>query len=289
MLRRIRELGGWARQVRPDVALSHNSYGQIVAAKMLGIRAVTAMDYERQPVNHLAFRLADTVLLPTALRHEGVRGQGASPAKTRFYDGLKEEIYLGDFEPDPDVLAKAGVTRKDDEVLVVARTPPSGALYHRGGNSLFEQIIDALGQQPGVHCVVLCRRPEQRQALLDLKLRNLVLPERALDARSLLHAADLVIGAGGTMTREAALLGVPTVSVFAGPSPAVDRWLEGQGAMRRLRTLDEMPPLRRRPNEPRHPAELRARGEDLTRQFVATIHRQPNGQTIRGDSARANG
>ena len=45
-----------------------------------------------------------------------------------------------------------------------------------------------------------------------------------------MYAADLVIGAGGTMTREAALLGVPTFSVFAGKSPAVDRALEAQGA-----------------------------------------------------------
>ena len=80
--------------------------------------------------------------------------------------------------------------------------------------------------EQGARCVVLARRPEQRRAIGALGLPNVVLPEHAIDSRSLMYAADLVIGAGGTMTREAALLGVPTVSVFAGRTPAVDRWLE---------------------------------------------------------------
>ena len=90
MLDRIRELRGWACRERPDVALSHNSYAQIVAASTLGIHTVTAMDYEHQPANHLAFRLAHTVLLPEALSHPSVRRQGATPRKLRFYPGLKE-------------------------------------------------------------------------------------------------------------------------------------------------------------------------------------------------------
>src|SRR5207247_3749961 len=131
MLERIRALASWARRERPDIALSHNSYGQIVAARLLGIRAVTAMDYEHQPANHLAFRLADTVLLPAALASSRLRAHGALPGKTHFYDGLKEELYLGDFEPAPDALAAAGVQREPGAIVVVARTPPAGALYHR--------------------------------------------------------------------------------------------------------------------------------------------------------------
>ena len=93
----------------PDVALSHNSYAQLVAARSLRIPAVTAMDFEHQPANHLGFRLARTVLLPSALRDSGVSRQGASRRKSRFYPGLKEEVYLGDFMPDQAVLEKLGV------------------------------------------------------------------------------------------------------------------------------------------------------------------------------------
>lgn len=268
MIQRIADLTSWARRAQPDVALSHNSYGQIVAARRLGIRAVTAMDYEHQPANHLAFRLASTILLPTALRDAPLRRQGAAPRKTRFYDGLKEEVYLGDFEPSLQVLSEVGVRRQAGDVLVVARTPPTGALYHRSDNPLFGQILELVSRQPGATCVTLCRHPEQRRELAALKLENLIVPEHAVDARSLLHAADLVVGAGGTMTREAALLGVPTLSIFAGRSPAADRWLEQRGALRQLHSIAEMPSLKPRSQPAKEPSELRFRGDTLIAEFV---------------------
>ena len=82
MLKRVAGLRAWARSAQPDVALSHNSYGQILAARWLRIPAVTAMDFEHQPANHLAFRLARTVLLPTALEHSQVRRQGATTRRS---------------------------------------------------------------------------------------------------------------------------------------------------------------------------------------------------------------
>jgi uncharacterized protein len=289
MLRRIADLARWARAARPDVALSHNSYGQIVAARRLGIRAVTAMDYEHQPANHLAFRLANTILLPAAMRELPLRRQGVTPRKVRFYDGLKEEIYLGDFEPSAEALAEAGVGRRDGDVLIVARTPPTGALYHRAGNPLFGQILELIRGRPGVSCVALCRHPEQRRELAGLKLENLVVPERAVDARSLLYEADLVVGAGGTMTREAALLGVPTVSIFAGQTPAVDRWLEQRGSLRRLQSIADLPALEPRSQQPRSPTELRARGETLIDEFVAEVFETPVAEAPATASAQAYG
>src|SRR5438128_2581616 len=57
--RRVTDLRRWAKTMLPDVALSHNSYAQVLAARTLRIPAVTAMDFEHQPANHIAFRLAD--------------------------------------------------------------------------------------------------------------------------------------------------------------------------------------------------------------------------------------
>jgi predicted glycosyltransferase len=285
MLSRIRQLASWARAERPDVALSHNSYGQIVAARAIGVHTVTAMDYEHQPANHLAFRLAHTVLLPQALLGTGVRRQGATTRKLRLYPGLKEEIYLGDFQPDADILSATGVERGADSVVVVARTPPSGALYHRSDNPLFIETLQTISQAPNARCVVLARRPDQREAITALSLPNVVVPERAVDARSLMHASDLILGAGGTMTREGALLGVPTLSLFAGRTPAVDRWLEERGVLKRVTALGDLPPLRRRPAEPRNPEDLRARSDELVGQFVTAVLEAP--QTVQPAAAAA--
>ena len=268
---RVRLLRRWARARRPDVALSHNSYDQIVAATSLRIPVVTAMDFEHQPANHLAFRLANTILLPEVLSVSLVRRQGASAGKVRHYPGLKEELYLGDFEPEPEILARCGVGRPNGTLVVVARTPPSRAAYHRFGNPLFVEALRAVDAHPSARTVVLARYPEQHAELAALGLRNCIVPREALDARSLMYAADLVIGAGGTMTREAALLGVPTVSVYAGAPPAVDRWLEGQGLLRRVSDAGELGPLRRRTAEPVPLEQLRRRAEALVDVFVETV------------------
>ncbi len=276
MVERIQALGRWARSFHVDVALSHNSYGQIVAARTLGLRVVTAMDYEGQPANHIAFRLAHLVLMPDALRDSAIRRQGATDRRTRFYSGFKEEIYLGDFEPDLGVLASIGMER-DRRSLVVARTPPSRAAYHQFGNSLFGQAIETLGENTSVRVVVLVRHPEQRESIQALKLDNIIVPDHAVDSRSLMRQADLVVGAGGTMTREAALMGIPTYSVFAGDQPAVDRELERQGRLRRLERADQLVSVERQPAQPRTIAELRGRATKLVDTFIgATLdHTRP--------------
>jgi predicted glycosyltransferase len=268
---RVLRLMRWAWANRPDVALSHNSYAQILAARLSRMRVVTAMDFEYQPANHLAFRLAHVILVPEAVSQDVIGRQGARDSKLRRYRGLKEEVYLGDFEPNGDVLGTLEIPEGDGMILVVARTPPSRAAYHRFDNPLFLEALKAVGSQPEVRLVVLLRHPEERQSIDALQLRNCTIPQKAIDSRSLMYRADLVIGAGGTMTREAALLGVPTVSLFAGAPPGVDRWLENRGALRRLTEGDHMEPAVPRPKEPRTVEELRERAHAVMQVFVDAV------------------
>jgi hypothetical protein len=265
---RMASLRRWARACRPQVALSHNSYAQIVAARSLRIPSVTAMDFEHQPANHLAFRLARTVLLPAVLTARVLRYQGARPGKIVRFPGLKEELYIGDFEPDPQIAARVGLAARPP-VLVVARTPPSRAVYHHFDNPLFEDALRTVCAQAGVTCVALTRHPEQVAALQALGLPNLVVPRSAVDSRSLMYAADAMIGAGGTMTREAALMGTPTWTLFAGDTPQVDRWLEQQGRLRRLTDPAQLQGLAPSQGPRRTPADLRGRSRAIEDVFLA--------------------
>jgi predicted glycosyltransferase len=269
---RIGALRRWATGKRLDVALSHNSYAQISASRLVGIPTVTAMDYEHQPANHLAFRLADRILIPSALPRARVRPQGAGGAKTTSYPGLKEEIYLGDFEYDASALGRAGVDQDRAETIVITRPPPSGASYHRVANHLYTATLEVLAGQASVCCVALTRTAAQRESLTALGLPNFRFPRHAVDARSLMYAADLVVGAGGTMTREAALLGLPTYSVFAGPRSAVDDHLVERGLLRRLERPEELAGIVPRTRAPAILDELRARAREIIECFVqATV------------------
>ena len=238
---RAAALRRWARARGFDLALSHNSYAQIAAAAALGIKAVTLMDYEHQPANHLAFRLASRVIVPHAFPAAELRKYGASLRKVKRYQGTKEDVYLADFVPDPafaDTLHKLNIA--SDDVLVVGRPPARQALYHRFENELFDQLIEHLHMQKGVTVILLPRSDEQRGAYEKRAWANLIIPRAALDGANLIAASDLVVSAGGTMNREAAALGVPAVSVYAGKWAAIDEELVRDGRLRRISSHEQI-------------------------------------------------
>lgn len=274
---RVATLRRWARRNRPDVALSHNSYAQIAAARLLRIPAVTAMDYEHQSANHLAFRLARTVLVPEAVPDGALRAQGARGAKLVRYPGFKEMLYLGRFEPDGSVLERLGIEPGPGEPLVVVRSAPAGATYHPGENELALELLRRLAAQPAVHTVLLPRHPEQRRAAEALGLPRCIVAPGAVDGRSLLCAADLFVGAGGTMTREAALLGVPSLSAFEGPQPAVDRRLVELGLLGVLRGPEDVEGVAPRERAEPPLGQLREAGERIEREFVAAVEAAARG------------
>ena len=265
LLNRARTLRSWARPLRPCAAVSHNSYSQLVAARMMGLPALTTMDYEYQPANHLAFRAATLVAVPEVLPVAVLAQQGATARKTWRYPGLKEEVALAGFAPSPDYLLSVGMD--PSRVTVVVRPPADFALYHRFSNALFGGVLDHL-TAAGAQTVLLPRTEEQAQALTAAGYGDLVWSGPVLDGREIVAAADLVVSAGGTMNREAALLGVPAVSVYAGRPAAVDQWLEREGRLMMLRSDDD---VRRLHVGPRRRQEMEPVSDTLVRQFVDRI------------------
>ena len=101
LLQRGWALARWARGHNFDLAVSHNSHEHLLAARLLGLRSVTLMDYEYHPANHFSFRIASRVIVPDAFPDAALRRLGAREAKVRRYHGTKEDVYLADFEADP--------------------------------------------------------------------------------------------------------------------------------------------------------------------------------------------
>ena len=94
--------------------------------------------------------------------------------------------------------------------------------------------------------MVIPRTEAQRAELRGARLRRLIVPERAIDAQSLIAFADLVVSAGGTMNREAVALGTPVFTTFTGRMGGVDEALIAEG---RLRVLDDPAALELRKRE----------------------------------------
>ena len=230
----------WARKRRFDVAMGHGSNDVIVAAALLRIPSSTAFDYEWAKVQHnVNCRLVRAVVVPDAIPPERLDRYGAR-GKVRAYPGLKEEYYLADFEPDRSVLSELALD--PEQPIVVVRTPPAVSLYHRFENPLFARVLERLR---GTQAVVLPRTAAQREEIRALG--GLSVPERAIDAQSLIAFADLVVSAGGTMNREAVALGTPVFTTFEGRLGAVDERLLAEGRMRRLEDPEQVN-VQKRPN-----------------------------------------
>jgi predicted glycosyltransferase len=233
MSNRLGALRDWARDRDFDVALAHGSHELTLTARRLGIPSATTFDYEWAWLQHqLGCRAATRVVVPDSIPVERLARYHAVPPKLRQYAGLKEEYYLADFEPDPAVLA--GWELDPERILVLLRPPPDVSLYHRHSNPLFPLTLQHLGRLEHVHAIVIPRTDEQRDYVRSLELPSVLVPERAVDAQSLIAFADVVVSAGGTMNREAAALDVPVYTTYGGRLGGVDEELIRQGRLRPL-------------------------------------------------------
>jgi hypothetical protein len=204
-------------------------------------------DYEWAAVqHHVNCRLAQVVVVPDAIPPERLDRYGAK-GKVRAYEGLKEEYYLADFEPNPAVLTELGIDLA--RTVVVVRTPPEVSLYHRFENDLFADVLTRLreaARSEGTQSIVLPRTAEQRAQLSGVE--GFTVPRHAIDAQSLIAYADLVVSAGGTMNREAVALGTPVYTTFEGRLGAVDERLIAKGRLRKLADVAQLELSKRPPS-----------------------------------------
>jgi len=160
------------------------------------------------------------------------------------YPGIKEDVYVSRFRPDPALRQELGL--EPGNIVVTLRPPATEAHYHNPeSEALFRASIELLAAESRVKTIVLPRNGAQKDFICatwpDLvKSSRLMFLPRAVDGLNLIWHSDLVISGGGTMNREAAALGVPVYSIFRGPIGAVDRFLASQGRLVMVSSADEV-------------------------------------------------
>lgn len=222
------------RRDRPDVVLTTSRSG-VLAARALRRPCFTVLDYEG--VELRSFRLSGTTILhPAVVEAERFVARGFPADRLRAFDGLKEDITFAGIDPDEAAPATLPAPRRSDLPAVLVR-PPSESSHYRVDASLrlIGAMLDRLADHDGVQVVLSPREPAQTALVRDRRWRvEPVVLADPVPFVPLLRAVDWVVTGGGTMLREAAWMGVPSVTVFQGEQPAVDRWLESIGAVRRV-------------------------------------------------------
>lgn len=227
---------------RPDLLLS-TSRSASMAAWMLRTPSFMILDYEHAETR--SFRaLGTTVLHPEVIPQEVFTAKGFRTNRLIAFRGIKEDISFAGRDIAATPPHDFGVDR-EGHALVLLRPPSETTHYYDAASrDLVLGVIDKLAAERRTRVVFSPRTPGQVALLDGHDWQHLpVVLERPVEFVSLLKGVDWVICAGGTMLREAAYLGVPTISIFRSEVGAVDTWLEQLGATRfvdRAEALDNI-------------------------------------------------
>jgi len=235
---RVYELSKLIAKEKPDVAVSKHSIELPRISFGLGIPSVYVLDNEHAlAANKLTLPLCNRIVVPNAIDVWRVLECGADPNSLVRFNGTCELNHLQGFQHNLQIFQDLNLDL-DKEKTILMRPEPALASYLETDcrKSVLSPVVDALEDYANI--LVIPRFKEQEEIFEDDKEVTILHPP--VDTFSLMKACDLVIGAGGTMNREAALLGTPVISCYPGKLLAVDGYYIKQGLMHRSTTLDEI-------------------------------------------------
>jgi predicted glycosyltransferase len=224
---RVGQLWHFLRDKKVDVAISQSSFHSPVVARLLGVRSIYMNDNEHALGNIPSFLAASTIMVPEFLSTEHLRRQYASPRKVIRYPGVKEGIYLHRLGQ---VLGRSlNIEGSKLRRSVYVRPEPWTAQYYRGRINFLDELL--LGLKNEADVTLLPRDREQASYYVQPPFAGIRVVATAIDIAEIAPDCDLFIGAGGTMTREMAVLGIPAISVYQDELLDVDRYLLKVGAL----------------------------------------------------------
>jgi hypothetical protein len=190
--------------------------------------------------------MATKLLLPETIPALTLEGQRVNMDKVIRYPGFKENVYLSGWHNSPGVMDDL---KLDPGRLIITVRPPATWAHYQNPFSevLFRALVERLRGDLDSQVIVLPRTHKQGEELRSaygMRSAPFQVSDKAVDALSLMAHSDAVLSGGGTMAREAAILGTPAYSLFAGKPGAVDAALERDGKLTILRKIEEVKNLR---------------------------------------------
>jgi uncharacterized protein len=226
--RRTYELAEVVKQFGPDVAVTFSSPEGSRVAFGLGIRHIGFNDSPHaEAVAKLTIPLTSKLYCPWVIPHSAWSGYGIARKNIVHYRALDPAAWLKHHDNDiPEVM--------QDKKMILLRLEESKASYIAdkkvSATKMIDSFVDELWQSANI--VVLCRYEDQI-AEVESRYGDKVQVQRdVVDGITLIKSTQLFVGAGGTMTAEAALLGKPTISI-APIQFYVDKYLVKSGLVKR--------------------------------------------------------
>ena len=221
-IKRVRDLVKFVKREKVDVGISQSSFASAVAGRLAGVPTIYTNDNEHAMGNKVSFVFATFIFVPEFIPVNKVTNWLVSKRKVQQYPGVKEGIYLWRKYGD-------GQQHECDRRVIYYRPEPYFAQYYKGKTNFFDDALVDLANEYEI--VVLPRDKTQAEHFKQERFSNLTICDKPLGFDQIAQNCMLFIGAGGTMTREMAVIGVPTLSVYQDALLDVDQFLIEQGLM----------------------------------------------------------
>lgn len=232
-------LTAMVRREKPDISVCHGSRGCLITSKLLKIPNLTMTDYEF--TTSVPYMRPTWIIMPSVVPNDHLSVAGPIIMN---YPGIKEDVYLSRFVPDPKLRTRLGI--EPEELLITIRPPATEAHYHNPeAEILLNAALDRFVAEPEMKIILLPRNKRQEAELraewrAAIASKKILIPDHVEDGMNLIWNSDLVISGGGTMNREAAALRVPVYSIFRGKIGAVDRYLSDNGRLVLLTSVEDV-------------------------------------------------
>jgi len=215
-----------------DIKISVGGDASNYVAKIKNKKSITFDDNDKAP-NWRYSKFTDYAFWPKAIPINKLIKQGFKNNKIYQYDGLKEHFYIADYKPSPQFKSKIPFDN-----YIVVRPENINANYVSSSLSITQKLVDKLISN-GYNIIYL---PRYKHDLGYVKKNDAIfIPDGPLSGLDLCYYSSAVLSGAGTLTREAACLGKPAISFYAGRELlTVDQYLINEDKLFHSRDVDEI-------------------------------------------------
>jgi len=226
-IERMNKLKNRVFEEKPDIVISSGSIEASRIAYGLSIPHICISDSPHSPIYPLSLPISKILFTPWIIPKKEWIIHGIKKEKIHYYKALDPIAWLIDFSPNKSVLKNIGINH--DEPYILVRPPEVFASYLLNINHPYFLLFYLLKKLPKIFpdfkIVIMNRYLNQAKFFKNLG-KNFILLNKVIEGTSLIFYSSLVISGGGTITQEAALLGIPTISIYPGKLPIVIDFLK---------------------------------------------------------------
>lgn len=229
---RVLQLWVYLKDKKIDLAVSQSSFHSPLVAHLLGAPSIYTNDNEHALGNLPSFFFATKILLPERFKLNLLSSSSVISRKISYYPGVKEGIYLWRMSKSKNL---KDYSTNGSPLKLYIRPEPSTAQYYNGKQNFLDDVIKELSSIFSI--CILPRSAEQAHHYLGNSFQHIAVAEKPISFEEIANDCDVFIGAGGSMTRELAMIGIPTISVYQGELLEVDKLLIENDLMLHAHTI----------------------------------------------------